>query len=196
MWGVTQTVPGGPGPRPCSGRAVADIWGCLWVVPRQGAWLEPSRSARLEEIENLLANDDQELIGDFSKVEPRGWGSVGVSPSFRTGTMAGASQRCESPKRAGGPCLGPRGLGAVTCQPAASLRWMKSPMAAPLVHPCGTAPSMWPFPSRGCTAGRSGASGLGGQVAARGGVLGMGLSPEPVCSSLTSCRRWRARTRA
>ncbi|XP_048146900.1 M-phase inducer phosphatase 2-like isoform X2 [Corvus hawaiiensis] len=32
-----------------------------------GAWLEPSRSARLEEIENLLANDDQELIGDFSK---------------------------------------------------------------------------------------------------------------------------------
>ncbi|NWW59748.1 MPIP2 phosphatase, partial [Ifrita kowaldi] len=32
-----------------------------------GTWLEPSRSARLEEIENLLASDDQELIGDFSK---------------------------------------------------------------------------------------------------------------------------------
>ncbi|NWV29081.1 MPIP2 phosphatase, partial [Origma solitaria] len=31
------------------------------------AWLEPSRCAQLEEMENLLANDDQELIGDFSK---------------------------------------------------------------------------------------------------------------------------------
>ncbi|NWV60878.1 MPIP2 phosphatase, partial [Malurus elegans] len=31
------------------------------------AWLEPSRSFRLEEIENLLASDDPELIGDFSK---------------------------------------------------------------------------------------------------------------------------------
>ncbi|KAM4878539.1 uncharacterized protein FYW23_014872, partial [Sylvia borin] len=32
-----------------------------------GVWLGPSRSAQLEEIENLLANDDQELTGDFSK---------------------------------------------------------------------------------------------------------------------------------
>ncbi|RMB92348.1 hypothetical protein DUI87_31222 [Hirundo rustica rustica] len=32
-----------------------------------GVWLEPSKSAQLEEIKNLLANDDQELIGDFSK---------------------------------------------------------------------------------------------------------------------------------
>ncbi|NWR52770.1 MPIP2 phosphatase, partial [Regulus satrapa] len=30
-------------------------------------WLEPSRSAQLVEIENLLANDNQDLIGDFSK---------------------------------------------------------------------------------------------------------------------------------
>ncbi|NWY91260.1 MPIP2 phosphatase, partial [Loxia curvirostra] len=30
-------------------------------------WLEPYTSAQLEEIENLLASDDQELIGDFSK---------------------------------------------------------------------------------------------------------------------------------
>ncbi|OWK54526.1 M-phase inducer phosphatase 2 [Lonchura striata] len=32
-----------------------------------GVWLEPCGSAQLQEIENLMANDDQELIGDFSK---------------------------------------------------------------------------------------------------------------------------------
>ncbi|RLV93056.1 hypothetical protein DV515_00013572 [Chloebia gouldiae] len=32
-----------------------------------GVWLESCGSAQLEEIENLLANDDQDLIGDFSK---------------------------------------------------------------------------------------------------------------------------------
>nr|XP_054509364.1 M-phase inducer phosphatase 2-like isoform X3 [Agelaius phoeniceus] len=62
----------GAGAEPACGwqdcaRAPADIWGCLWSVPPQGAWLEPCRSAQLQEIENLLANDDQELIGDFSK---------------------------------------------------------------------------------------------------------------------------------
>ncbi|NXQ26851.1 MPIP2 phosphatase, partial [Alaudala cheleensis] len=30
-------------------------------------WLEPSSSAQLEEIKNLMVSDDQELIGDFSK---------------------------------------------------------------------------------------------------------------------------------
>ncbi|XP_032942464.1 M-phase inducer phosphatase 2-like isoform X2 [Catharus ustulatus] len=37
------------------------------LVPPHGVELEPSRSAQLEEIETLLASDDQELIGDFSK---------------------------------------------------------------------------------------------------------------------------------
>lgn len=85
VWGETQPVPGGTGPCPGSARAPADIWGGLWVVPPQGVWLEPSRSARLEEIENLLANDDHELIGDFSKVGPRGWGRSEGAPIVLNG---------------------------------------------------------------------------------------------------------------
>ncbi|NXH84189.1 MPIP2 phosphatase, partial [Edolisoma coerulescens] len=52
-------------------------------------WLEPSKSAQIEEIENLLANDDQELIGDFSKphllpmVEGKDLGLKYISPGTR-----------------------------------------------------------------------------------------------------------------
>lgn len=77
VWGESQPVTGRTGPWSGSARAPADIWGHLWLVPLQGVWLEPSRSAQLEEIEKLLANDDQELIGDFSKVGAQGWGSSG-----------------------------------------------------------------------------------------------------------------------
>ncbi|NWX26907.1 MPIP2 phosphatase, partial [Notiomystis cincta] len=56
-------------------------------------WLEPSRSAQAEEIENLLANDD--LIGDFSKthllptVEGKDPGLKYISP----GTLAAVLTR-------------------------------------------------------------------------------------------------------
>uniref|UniRef100_U3JJQ9 protein-tyrosine-phosphatase n=1 Tax=Ficedula albicollis TaxID=59894 RepID=U3JJQ9_FICAL len=55
-----------------------------------GVGLEPSRSTQLEEIENLLASNDQELIGDFSKphllptVEGKDPGLKHISP----GTLA------------------------------------------------------------------------------------------------------------
>ncbi|NXH96022.1 MPIP2 phosphatase, partial [Pachycephala philippinensis] len=58
-------------------------------------WLEPSRSARLEEIENLLANDDQELIGDFSKphllptVEGKDPGLKYISPGTLAAVLTG-----------------------------------------------------------------------------------------------------------
>ncbi|NWI02672.1 MPIP2 phosphatase, partial [Tichodroma muraria] len=55
-----------------------------------GVLLESSRSAQLEEIKNLLANDDEELIGDFSK--PHLLPTVeGKDPSLKyisPGTMA------------------------------------------------------------------------------------------------------------
>lgn len=52
-------------------------------MPPQGVWLEPSRSALLEEIENLLASDDQELTGDFSKVGATRMGWVrGCCPHY------------------------------------------------------------------------------------------------------------------
>ncbi|KAM4752416.1 M-phase inducer phosphatase 2-like [Cyanocitta cristata] len=60
-----------------------------------GAWLEPSRSARLEELENLLANDDQELIGDFSKphllptVEGKDPGLKYISPETLAAVLTG-----------------------------------------------------------------------------------------------------------
>ncbi|XP_068854503.1 M-phase inducer phosphatase 2-like [Aphelocoma coerulescens] len=60
-----------------------------------GAWLEPSRSARREELENLLANDDQELIGDFSKphllptVEGKEPGLKYISPETLAAVLAG-----------------------------------------------------------------------------------------------------------
>ncbi|NXR66850.1 MPIP2 phosphatase, partial [Rhadina sibilatrix] len=59
------------------------------------AWLEPSRSAQLEEIENLLVNDDQELIGDFSKphllptVEGKDPGLKYISPGTLAAVLTG-----------------------------------------------------------------------------------------------------------
>ncbi|NXD57383.1 MPIP2 phosphatase, partial [Corvus moneduloides] len=64
------------------------------------AWLEPSRSARLEEIENLLANDDQELIGDFSKphllptVEGKDPGLKYISPETLAAVLTGHFSSC------------------------------------------------------------------------------------------------------
>ncbi|NWW19323.1 MPIP2 phosphatase, partial [Falcunculus frontatus] len=58
-------------------------------------WLQPSRSARLEEIENLLDNDDQELIGDFSKphllptVEGKDPGLKYISPGTLAAVLTG-----------------------------------------------------------------------------------------------------------
>ncbi|XP_014739317.1 PREDICTED: M-phase inducer phosphatase 2-like [Sturnus vulgaris] len=60
-----------------------------------GVELEPSRSAQLEEIENLLANDDQELIGDFSKphllptVEGKDQGLKYISPGTLAAVLTG-----------------------------------------------------------------------------------------------------------
>ncbi|XP_058682634.1 M-phase inducer phosphatase 2-like isoform X2 [Poecile atricapillus] len=67
---------------------------------KQGVCLEPSRSARLEEIENLLAKDDQELIGDFSKpyllptVEGKDPGLKYISPDTLVAVLMG--QFCSS----------------------------------------------------------------------------------------------------
>ncbi|XP_077027579.1 M-phase inducer phosphatase 2-like [Agelaius phoeniceus] len=61
-----------------------------------GAWLEPCRSAQLQEIENLLANDDQELIGDFSKphllptVEGKDPGLKYISPETLVAVLSGS----------------------------------------------------------------------------------------------------------
>ncbi|NXK69709.1 MPIP2 phosphatase, partial [Sylvietta virens] len=58
-------------------------------------WLGPSRSAQLEEIENLLANDDQELTGDFSKphllptVEGKDLGLKYISPGTLAALLTG-----------------------------------------------------------------------------------------------------------
>ncbi|NXR95229.1 MPIP2 phosphatase, partial [Hypocryptadius cinnamomeus] len=60
-----------------------------------GVWLEPCRSAQLEEMENLLANDDQELIGDFSKphllptVEGKDPGLKYISPGTLAAVLSG-----------------------------------------------------------------------------------------------------------
>ncbi|NWZ15591.1 MPIP2 phosphatase, partial [Agelaius phoeniceus] len=60
------------------------------------AWLEPCRSAQLQEIENLLANDDQELIGDFSKphllptVEGKDPGLKYISPETLVAVLSGS----------------------------------------------------------------------------------------------------------
>ncbi|NXI10353.1 MPIP2 phosphatase, partial [Irena cyanogastra] len=59
------------------------------------AWLEPCRSARLEEIEDLLARDDQELVGDFSKphllptVEGKEPGLKYISPGTLAAVLTG-----------------------------------------------------------------------------------------------------------
>ncbi|NWT75625.1 MPIP2 phosphatase, partial [Prunella himalayana] len=59
------------------------------------AWMEPGRSAQLEEIENLLASDDQELIGDFSKphllptVEGKDPGLKYISPGTLAAVLTG-----------------------------------------------------------------------------------------------------------
>ncbi|XP_041252870.1 M-phase inducer phosphatase 2-like isoform X13 [Onychostruthus taczanowskii] len=60
-----------------------------------GVWPEPCRFAQLEEIENLLANDDQELIGDFSKphvlptVEGKDPGLKYISPGTLEKVLSG-----------------------------------------------------------------------------------------------------------
>ncbi|NXP62027.1 MPIP2 phosphatase, partial [Chloropsis cyanopogon] len=59
------------------------------------AWLEPGRAARLEEIENLLASDDRELVGDFSKphllptVEGKDPGLKYISPGTLAAVLSG-----------------------------------------------------------------------------------------------------------
>uniref|UniRef100_A0A8C3MSQ1 M-phase inducer phosphatase n=2 Tax=Geospiza parvula TaxID=87175 RepID=A0A8C3MSQ1_GEOPR len=59
------------------------------------ARLEPCRSAQLQEMENLLANDDQELIGDFSKphllptVEGKDPGLKYISPGTLAAVLSG-----------------------------------------------------------------------------------------------------------
>ncbi|NWH38304.1 MPIP2 phosphatase, partial [Chloropsis hardwickii] len=58
-------------------------------------WLEPGRAAQLEEIENLLASDDQELVGDFSKphllptVEGKDPGLKYISPGTLAAVLSG-----------------------------------------------------------------------------------------------------------
>ncbi|NWX58278.1 MPIP2 phosphatase, partial [Promerops cafer] len=60
-----------------------------------GMWLEPSRCAQFEEIRSLLANDDQELIGDFSKphllpmVEGKDPGLKYISPGTLAAVLMG-----------------------------------------------------------------------------------------------------------
>ncbi|NXB64550.1 MPIP2 phosphatase, partial [Struthidea cinerea] len=60
-----------------------------------GVWLEPSQCARLEEIGNLLASDDQKLIGDFSKphllptVEGKDPGLKYISPHTLAAVLTG-----------------------------------------------------------------------------------------------------------
>ncbi|NXC91652.1 MPIP2 phosphatase, partial [Cercotrichas coryphoeus] len=69
--------------------------------------LEPSRSTQLEEIENLLASNDQELIGDFSKphllptVEGKDRGLKYIPP----GTVRGQRPFPSAPR--GAACLFP-----------------------------------------------------------------------------------------
>ncbi|NWR21144.1 MPIP2 phosphatase, partial [Emberiza fucata] len=59
------------------------------------ARLEPCRSAQLQEVENLLASDDQELIGDFSKphllpmVEGKDPGLKYISPGTLAAVLSG-----------------------------------------------------------------------------------------------------------
>ncbi|NXL23089.1 MPIP2 phosphatase, partial [Setophaga kirtlandii] len=59
------------------------------------AWLEPCGSAQLQEMENLLASDDQELIGDFSKphllptVEGKDPGLKYISPGTLAAVLSG-----------------------------------------------------------------------------------------------------------
>ncbi|NXI21936.1 MPIP2 phosphatase, partial [Sterrhoptilus dennistouni] len=85
---------------------------CDWETPMElVVWLEPSRSAQLEEIENLLANDD--LTGDFSKTHEKcqatpkgltpnwkeehdgggGWGAPSLGP-FRKRNWRQREKRC------------------------------------------------------------------------------------------------------
>ncbi|NWV03678.1 MPIP2 phosphatase, partial [Ptilonorhynchus violaceus] len=64
------------------------------------AWLDPARCARLEEIENLLASDDQELIGDFSKayvlptVEGKDPSLKYISPGTLAAVLTGHFSSC------------------------------------------------------------------------------------------------------
>ncbi|NXE93817.1 MPIP2 phosphatase, partial [Menura novaehollandiae] len=64
------------------------------------AWLEPCRSARHEEIEKLLANDDQDLIGDFSKahllpmVQGKDLGLKYISPGTLVAVLTGHFSSC------------------------------------------------------------------------------------------------------
>lgn len=69
------------GPSPCGGSA-GDSGG---FVSPQKARLLRSRSFCHQEIENLLANDHRELIGDFSKV--RGWRPGGAAPPEQRGAL-------------------------------------------------------------------------------------------------------------
>ncbi|NXY23652.1 MPIP2 phosphatase, partial [Atrichornis clamosus] len=63
-------------------------------------WLEPSTSAQHEEIENLLVEDDQELIGDFSKahllpmVEGKDAGLKYISPGTLVAVLTGHFSSC------------------------------------------------------------------------------------------------------
>ncbi|NWW37206.1 MPIP2 phosphatase, partial [Panurus biarmicus] len=60
-----------------------------------GMWPEPSRSGQLEKIKNLLADNDRELIGDFSKphllptVEGKDPGLKYISPGMLAAVLTG-----------------------------------------------------------------------------------------------------------
>ncbi|XP_041320491.1 uncharacterized protein LOC121352021 isoform X5 [Pyrgilauda ruficollis] len=99
--GVPGSVPkrGLPSDRdsPASARRQRRVAGSPEQKPslQPGVWPEPCRSAQLEEIENLLANDDQELIGDFSKphvlptVEGKDPGLKYISPGTLEKVLSG-----------------------------------------------------------------------------------------------------------
>lgn len=99
--------------------------GCLWFVSLQKAWLLRSRSFSHEEIENLLANDHQELIGDFSKVGPQGcWRSGGAAPFLlkQRGFRQSPAPVQEPKSSCGGPCLGTWGCDFPACRPCNAWR--------------------------------------------------------------------------
>lgn len=173
---------------PCCGTAPAlpapsltPGW-CLGFASPQKARLLRSRSFCHEEIENLLASDHRELIGDFSKV-----GLLGVLPPFpnkagagEEGAVSGALCPCKSPNPAGGPLRGDKGTWGCDF-PACRPRGMRG------------ARSLAPAPYHGHGSLRGGPQSFGEWVMDSPGQILTQL--HPLSSRLTSCRRWRGSTR-
>lgn len=163
--------------------------GCLWFVSLQKPWLLRSRSFSHEEIENLLANDHQELIGDFSKVGLWGCCRPGGPAPFplKQRSCQQSPAPVQEPKPScGGLCLGTRELEAVTFQPA-------DPVAHEEPDRCSSSASTMPWLTQG-----SRPQGWGEQVTAcaLGGLPGVDLdAAHPLSSRLTSCRQWKGSTR-